>query len=75
MDETWIQKLRRRGWVKDVADGGLPEIPRRASLPTASADYRFRMVAIPGGTGVADVVYVCLKDNAEAYAWEVAATG
>lgn len=54
--------------------GGLPTFPNVDALPTASAFYRGKVAAVLGGTGAADVVYCCLKDAAEAYAWEVVAT-
>ena len=72
--ERLLGRIARDHWLESL-NGGLPQVPRREALPTPGADWRFRMIAIPGGTGAADVVYICLKDAAEAYAWEVAATG
>jgi hypothetical protein len=40
-----------------------------ASLPTASAVYQGNMLVVPGATGVADHLYVCLKNASNTYAW------
>ncbi len=40
-----------------------------ASLPTASASYRGKVVRVEGGTGVSDKLYVCEKTSADGYAW------
>jgi hypothetical protein len=39
-------------------------------LPAASAAYRGRVAILEGAAGVADEVHVCVKDAADAYAWE-----
>lgn len=44
-------------------------IPAQTSLPTAQAALRGALVRIEGGTGVADGVYVCVKDATDAYDW------
>lgn len=41
-----------------------------AALPTASAAYRGQMLRLEGAAGVADGLYVCMKDAANAYAWK-----
>jgi len=41
------------------------------SLPTASVDYRGKFALLRGGTGVADILYVCTKNAADAYVWKV----
>lgn len=42
-----------------------------STLPTAGSAYRGQVRAVRGATGVADVLYVCMKDAADAYAWKV----
>lgn len=44
-----------------------------ASLPTAGVSYRGCLAFVPGGTGVADAVYWCRKNAADAYEWQVLA--
>lgn len=39
------------------------------ALPTASAQYRGQVVRVEGGAGVADALYICEKNAANAYAW------
>lgn len=67
-------RIRRDRWLNTMR-GGFPQVPVRDVLPTADAGYRFQLLGIRGATGAADTVYCCLKDAAEAYAWEVVATG
>lgn len=45
---------------------GLPD----ADQPTAAEAFRGAMFVDQGGAGVADVLKVCLKDSADAYAWQ-----
>lgn len=40
-----------------------------ASLPTAAVAYRGQILVVEGGTGVADVASICLKNASNAYAW------
>jgi hypothetical protein len=40
-----------------------------ASLPTASAVYEGNMLTLQNGSGVANHLYVCLKNSSNAYAW------
>jgi len=40
------------------------------TLPTPSAKYRGKMVRIEGGTGVADKLYICIKDELDNYVWK-----
>ncbi|HEV3050773.1 MAG TPA: hypothetical protein VGX50_10705, partial [Longimicrobium sp.] len=40
-----------------------------AALPTASAQYRGRIIRVEGASGVADALYICEKNVANAYAW------
>jgi hypothetical protein len=46
-----------------------PAIIGLASLPSAVADLRGRMVRVNGGAGVADEVYICRRNAAGAYEW------
>jgi hypothetical protein len=45
------------------------------TLPTASADYRGKMIRVEGGAGVADTLYVCMKKADDTYAWIPVASG
>ena len=45
------------------------------SKPTANAASRGHVYTTEGGTGVADVVEVCLKSSTETYSWVNLATG
>lgn len=52
------------------------EFPRLVVVPadefasySATVDRRHQIVVVPGGAGVADVVYVCIKNSVNAYAW------
>ncbi|MFA7296270.1 MAG: hypothetical protein WC211_03665 [Dehalococcoidia bacterium] len=55
-----------------VFNGGLPRVPSREALPTASADYRYALVVI---AGTPDVLYVCLRNALAAWEWVQVATG
>lgn len=46
-----------------------------ASLPGASSTYRGATTIVRGASGVADVMYVCLKSSADTYSWKTVATG
>jgi len=39
------------------------------TLPTASADYRGKMIRVEGGAGMADTLYLCMKKTDDTYAW------
>lgn len=53
----------------------LPTVPNFESLPTASALYRFAMIGVRGdGATTPDIAYVCLRDAAGSYSWEIACT-
>lgn len=50
--------------------GSLVALPRVVStLPTASAGLRGVVIRVEGATGVADGLYLCQKDAANAYVW------
>lgn len=63
--------LERTPWVAPVW-GGLPKVPTREALPTAAAEFGYRLVVIPGTPSVA---YLCLQDAAGAWEWSQVATG
>jgi hypothetical protein len=44
-----------------------------AALPTAAAVYRGCFAYVAGGAGVADLIYWCRKNAADAYEWQVLA--
>lgn len=60
------------GTTDSVATVHSAPIPTVSALPTAVAGLRGRMVRLLGGAGVADQVYVCRKNAADAYEWAVA---
>lgn len=39
-------------------------------LPAASAEYRGQFFLVEGGQGIADEMYVCLKNAADTYEWQ-----
>ena len=39
------------------------------ALPTASVEYRGRLMTLKGGAGVADILKFCRKTAADAYEW------
>lgn len=45
------------------------------ALPVASVTYRGVMCAVPGGAGVRDSLYVCLKSDAGVYNWVAIVNG
>jgi hypothetical protein len=47
-------------------DGAIPQV---AALPDPTEALRGTMLLRRGGTGVADVVYVCVKGADDAYTW------
>lgn len=71
MAENLRQELDSSAWFAPL-NGGLPKVPRRAALPTANAQYAFRLVAVEGAP---DVVYCCLRDDGGTYGWREVATG
>lgn len=67
-----VRQLRQSSWLDPAtATGSLPKVPTTSlgTLPTASADYRGRVIMVYGAAGVADAFYVCKKDAADAYSW------
>jgi len=45
------------------------------TLPTASSDYRGRIVRVEGSAGFPDTLYVCLKSSTNTYSWKTITTG
>jgi hypothetical protein len=46
-----------------------------AALPTAAVQLRGCFARIDGGTGVADLLYVCQKSAGDTYSWKLLSTG
>lgn len=70
-----IDALMRDRWAGAHALRG--DYPKLAVIPadefasyTATVDRRHQIAVVPGGAGVADAVYVCIKNAADAYAWQ-----
>jgi hypothetical protein len=38
-------------------------------LPTPTEGLRGRLVLLNGGTGVSDMLYICIKNDVDAYVW------
>jgi len=70
-----LEQIRRDRMVGAAIRGGMPRLILRSALPTASKDYEFCFVGIPGAAGAASVVYVCLKSAADTYSWKSWAAG
>jgi len=45
------------------------------SLPAPSATYRGRMIRVEGASGVADKLYICMKNTDDSYSWIEVASG
>ncbi len=59
-------------WTAGPERGGLPKVPSREALPTASADFAWALVVVEGAP---DEVYICLRDSLGAWEWVLIATG
>ena len=70
-----LSQLEGDRWTRATLRGGLPRMVVRTALPTASADWAYALVTIPGGAGAADVTYQCLKSAADTYSWKAVVTG
>lgn len=66
--------LRRSRWLSPLY-GGLPQMPVRDALPTATVDFAYRLIVHRAGTGTEDVAYICLQSAAGAWEWAQVATG
>lgn len=64
-----LTRVKTNTFVGTPLRGGLPLIPQRTALPTASADYQGLIIYIPGASGVADGAYICEKAAAGTYSW------
>jgi hypothetical protein len=58
-------------YVDDVLgrDGGPGILPVVIALPPPEARLRGRLYLLAGGVAVADVLYLCVKNNLDAYVW------
>jgi hypothetical protein len=68
---VWIDNTDPTATTASVATGATFE--RAGTLPTAAAAYRGKTVIVAGGAGVADAVWVCIKNAADAFEWVQAA--
>ena len=59
-------------WVR-AGDVGQSEIV--PALPPATPDDLGRIITLPGGAGVMDVAYICLKSASDVYGWRQFAVG
>lgn len=57
---------KRLAW----SDDSLVKMPKHTYLPTADDSKRGAMLRLHGNAGVADKVYVCIKNAADAYEWK-----
>ena len=63
---TSANEVARLADVSNPANFTLPVI---VSLPSPNSSYRGRVVRLAAEAGVADQVFVCLKDSTDAYVW------
>lgn len=64
--------LDRDRFAGNVLRGGLPQVPVRDALPTASVELRYSIIVV---RGTPDVAYICLRDAGGVWGWRTAATG
>ena len=65
-----LDAIMRNRWAgTNILRGQLPRAVTLETLPTASSDLRHVVVVIPGGAGVADAAYVCIKNATDTYEW------
>lgn len=64
-----LTRVKTNTFVGTPLRGGLPLIPQRTALPTASADFQGLIIYIPGASGTADGAYICEKSAADTYSW------
>jgi len=50
-------------------------VVRLAALPIPGVEYSTIFVIVPGGAGVEDTMYICLKAKDNNYHWVATATG
>jgi len=63
------------GFYRDILAYRYVQIGKVASLPTAGAGYRGKMIRVEGGSGVADILYMCMKKADDTYGWIQIASG
>lgn len=68
--EGRLEKIERNEWLAPLR-GSFPRVPTVTALPTAGEHFRFCLLGVKAAAGAADVLYCCMKDAADAYAWEV----
>jgi hypothetical protein len=68
----WIDSAIQNTWVGPPVRGGLPKVPSRDVLPTASADLAYRQLVL---RGTPDIEYICLRDAGGVWGWKVRSTG
>ena len=71
-----IQEIRTAGgdYIRTYVQASGPADDTGGAKPTCDAGSRRSRWFTEGGAGVADTYEVCMKDAADAYAWEVVAT-
>jgi hypothetical protein len=68
-DRLW-DDLQRNPWAGgNILRGEIPRVVAVTALPTASVERRLQLLVLDGGTGVADIVYVCIKNASDTYEW------
>lgn len=63
--------LRRTPWF-DPLRGGLPRVPARTALPTASAELAYRLCVLIGQPATLNI---CLQAGDSSWEWVEVATG
>ena len=67
-----LSKVNRDRFVGSILKGGLPQLSSRDALPTATADFAYRIIVL---RGTPDIAYICLRDAGGTWGWRSAATG
>ena len=57
-----------------AAQAGALKKQSGAALPDAAESYRGQFFTVEGGEGVADKIYVCVKDDSDNYVWREVST-
>lgn len=64
-----LGRLRTNSFVGTPLVGGLPTVIARTSLPTAAKELDGAICFIPGTAGVADGMWICMKNASDVYGW------
>jgi hypothetical protein len=68
--DRFYSDVERNTWAGgNILRGEIPRMVAVTALPTATAERRFQLLTLIGGTGVADTPYVCIKNAADTYEW------